>query len=169
MRQNIKVFHHISMVLHHLTILQEFLRGARQLLIEEGIPKHILDEWTEAADHELDTTKFRNWLRFRYAWGQTPSPDNIPIPSHISSPTFAPQAFKGTVLVPTATTTAHTEYDPPVRGLWGPPRPRLRYQQFKNRTREEAAMDMARRDNLIREREILIDGLTTVKPRYVLS
>lgn len=168
MRQNIKVFHPVSMVPHHVNhFLQEFLRGARQLLLEEGIPKHVLDEWTEAADRELDTTKFRNWLRFRYAWAQTPSPDNIPVPTRSSSPTSAPQAFKGIALMPTATMKSHTEYDGPVRGLWGPPRPRLQYRQFKNRTRAEAAMDMARRHKLIRDREILIDGLTTVKPRYV--
>jgi len=149
------------------------------LLLEEGIPKHVLDEWTETADYELDTTKFRNWLRFRYAWGQTPSPNNnIPVvPMHSSSSSNsssqsqtydAPQDYRGISLVPTATTSAaaaHTEYDGPVRGLWAFPKPRLRYQQFKYRTKEEAAMDMVRREKLIREREILIDGPTTVKPK----
>jgi hypothetical protein len=153
------------------TILQEFLRGARQLLLEEGIPKHVLDEWTEAADYELDTTKFRNWLRFRYAWGQTHSPDNIPVPMHRTSETYTPQDLKGMALVPTAatpTTPAHTEYGGPVRGLWAFPKPRLRYQQFKYRTKDEAAMDMVRREKLIREREILIDSPTTVKPKCAL-
>lgn len=144
------------------------MRGARQLLLEEGIPKDVLDEWTEAADYELDTTKFRNWLRFRYAWGQTPSPDNIPVPMDSSSRTYAPEDFKaGMALVPTAPMSDHTEYGGLVRGLWASPRPRLRYQQFKNRTREEAAMDMMRREKLIKEREILIDGPTTVKPKCV--
>jgi len=146
---------------------QEFLRGARQLLLEEGIPERVLDEWTKAADHELDTTKFRNWLRFRYAWGQTPPPDNIPVPTyHSSHQAYAPQDVRGIAFVPTATL-AHTEYDGPVRGLWDPPRSRLRYQQFKYRTREQAAVDMVRLDQLIREREILIAGPTTVKPRGV--
>jgi hypothetical protein len=70
-------------------------------------------------------------------------------------------------LVPTATTSAHTEYDGPGRGLWDSPRPRPRYQQFKDRTREEAVMDMVRREELIGEREVLIGGPTTVKPKGV--
>lgn len=139
------------------------MRGARQLLLEEGIPERVLNKWTEAADHELDTTKFRNWLRFRYAWGQTPSPDNIPIPTHDSSQTYAPAAFKGKTIVPAATMPAHTEHDGLVRGLWDPPKPRLRYQQFKCRTREEAAVDVVRRERLVREREVLIGGLIRAK------
>lgn len=139
------------------------MRGARQLLVEEGIPEHVLNRWTEAADHELDATTFRNWLRFRYAWGQTPAPDNTPIPTHHSSWTYAPQDFKGMTAVPVAMMQAHTEYDGPVRGLWEPPKPRLRYQQFKIRTREEAAMDVAIREKLVREREISIGGL--IRPK----
>src|SRR6266404_3970524 len=106
------------------TTSQEFLRGARQLLLEEGIPDHVLDKWTEAADHELDTTKFRNWLRFRYAWGQTPSPDNIPIPAYDSSQTYAPAAVQGMTIVPAPMMAAHAEHDWPVRGLWDPLKPR---------------------------------------------
>lgn len=134
------------------------------MLLEEGIPEYVLNKWTEAADHELDTTKFRNWLRFRYAWGQTPSPDNIPIPTtHNARETYAPVAFKGMTVVPAATMAAHSEQDGPVRGLWDPPKPRLRYQQFKCRTREEAAVDVGRRERLVREREILIGGLIRAK------
>ena len=65
--------------------------------------------------------------------------------------------------VPVAMMQAHTEYDGPVRGLWEPPKPRLRYQQFKIRTREEAAMDVAIREKLVREREISIGGL--IRPK----
>lgn len=140
------------------------MRGARQLLLEEGIPEHVLNKWTEAADHELDTTKFHNWLRFRYAWGQTPSPDNVPAPSPSPSRTYAPAAFRGGMTaVPAAPMADHTEHDGPVRGVWDPPKPAPRYQQFKCKTREEAAVDVARRERLVRERESLIGGLIQIK------
>jgi hypothetical protein len=136
------------------------MRGARQLLLEEGLPTHVLNRWIEAADRELDTTKFRNWLRFRYAWGQTPSPDNVPIPTYNSSQTYAPPYE----VVPTATLPPHAGYGGSARGLWAPgplaynpPRPRLRYQQFKRRTREEAAVDVEKREVLVREREIVLN------------
>jgi hypothetical protein len=194
MRQNLKVSHHVlpSFRAYQTSrsdpIFQEFLRGARQLLLEAGVPGHVLNKWTQHADHELDTTKFRNWLRFRYAWGQTPSPDNVPapVPAPVPVPIYAPthaQAHTTTttttttnssswyapqrmVVVPTTVTMpAHThpsqahlyaEYDRPVRGLWDPPRPRMCYQQFKLRTREQAARDAERREMLVRERAALL-------------
>lgn len=136
------------------------------MLLEEGIPERVLNKWTEAADHELDTTKFHNWLRFRYAWGQTPSPNNVPTPAPSSSRTYAPAAFRGRMTaVPAAAApmAAHTEHDGPVRGVWDLPKPTPRYQQFKRKTREEAAVDVARRERLVRERESLIGGLIQIK------
>ena len=135
------------------------MRGARQLLLEEGIPEYVLNKWTEAADHELGTTKFRNWLRFRYAWGQTPSPDNTPIPTYKSTQIYTPQDYKEMTVVSLPTTSARTEYGGPVRGSWEPPKPRLRYQQFKYKSREEAAMDVVAREKLVKQRETLVGGL----------
>ena len=127
----------------------------RQLLLEEGIPDHVLNNWVEAADHELDTTKFRNWARIRYAWGQTHSPDNIPIPTYDLSQTYRPSEEKYYMDVPPV---PMSNYDGPVAGLWDPPRPRLQYQQFKCKTKEEAARYVERREELVRAREILIDA-----------